>query len=283
MAVLIAGASTYLISRKLRAPAAASRLVTIVAAAKDLVPGVPVTPQDLTTVGWPDNLPLDGSISKVEDAVGRPLRVSLAARQPVLQRHLAAAGSGFGLAGKIPAGMRATAVRSNEIVGVAGFLFPGSHVDVIATYTAPSGTGGPQQVSETVLQDVEVLSTGTSVEPDPQGKPQTVNVVTLLLSPGDSQKMLLASAQGAIQFVLRSGVDQQRVDLPPTRLEQSWAHSTPVPEVTPAPTPVVKPLRQAKVEPPPVSVPAPVAEIPKPPEPYLLEVIQGTQRGIQKF
>src|SRR5438093_3236814 len=58
--------------------------------------------------------------------------VSLAARQPVLQRHLAAAGSGFGLAGKIPAGMRATAVRSNEIVGVAGFLFPGSHVDVIA-------------------------------------------------------------------------------------------------------------------------------------------------------
>ena len=238
-----------------------------------------MTPQDLTTVGWPDNLPLDGSISKVEDAVGRPLRVSLAARQPVLQRHLAAAGSGFGLAGKIPAGMRATAVRSNEIVGVAGFLFPGSHVDVIATYTAPSGTGGPQQVSETVLQDVEVLSTGTSVEPDPQGKPQTVNVVTLLLSPGDSQKMLLASAQGAIQFVLRSGVDQQRVDLPPTRLAQSWVHSTPVPEVTPAP----KPVSHARVEPPPVSVPAPVAEIPKPPEPYLLEVIQGTQRGIQKF
>jgi len=95
--------------------------------------------------------------------------------------------------------------------------------------------------------------------------------------------MLLASAQGAIQFVLRSGVDQQRVDLPPTRLEQSWAQSTPVPEVTPAATPVVKPLRQAKVEPPPVAVPAPVAEIPKPPEPYLLEVIQGTQRGIQKF
>src|SRR5438093_12476702 len=87
--------------------------------------------------------------------------VSLAARQPVLQRHLAAAGSGFGLAGKIPAGMRATAVRSNEIVGVAGFLFPGSHVDVIATYTAPSGTGGPLDVREDVLPVVAVLSTGT--------------------------------------------------------------------------------------------------------------------------
>ena len=279
MAVLIAGASTYLISRKLRAPAAASRLVTIVAAARDLVPGVPLTPQDLTTVGWPDNLPLDGSISKVEDAVGRPLRVSLAARQPVLQRHLAAAGSGFGLAGKIPAGMRATAVRSNEIVGVAGFLFPGSHVDIITTYTASSSTGAPQPVSETVLQDVEVLSTGTSVEPDPQGKPQTVTVVTLLLSPEDSQRLLLAGAQGPIQFVLRSGVDQQRVDLPPTRLAQSWVHSTPVPEVTPAP----KPVSHARVEPPPVTIPPPVAEIPKPPEPQMIEVILGSQRSIQKF
>src|SRR5438445_8935516 len=245
MAVLIAGASTYLISRKLRAPAAASRLVTIVAAARDLVPGVPVTPQDLTTVGWPDHLAIDGSISKVEDAVGRPLRVSLAARQPVLQRHLAAAGSGFGLAGKIPAGMRATAVRSNEIVGVAGFLFPGSHVDIITTYTAPSGTGGPQQVSETALQDVEVLSTGTSVEPDPQGKPQTVNVVTLLLSPGDSQKMLLASAQGSIQFVLRSGVDRDVVQIPPIKVEQLLAGSLPPPPPPAASKPTApKPVAQ---------------------------------------
>src|SRR2546422_10120586 len=99
MAALIAGASTYLISRKMRAPAPASRLITIVSAARGLVPGVPLTPQDLTTVGSPDNLPLDGSISEVEDALGRPLRVSLAGRQPVLQRHLAAGGSGFGLAG----------------------------------------------------------------------------------------------------------------------------------------------------------------------------------------
>src|SRR5207249_7191243 len=151
MAVLIAGASTYLISRKLRAPAAASGLVNIVAAARDLVPGVPLTPQDLTTIGWPDHLAIDGSISKVEDAVGRPLRVSLAARQPVLQRHLAAAGSGFGLAGKIPAGMRATAVRSNEIVGVAGIFFPCLAVIFLASYTEPSGNGGPQQVNVTVL------------------------------------------------------------------------------------------------------------------------------------
>ncbi len=162
MAVLIAGASTYLISRKLRAPAAASRLVTIVAAARDLVPGVPLTPQDLTTVGWPDNLPLDGSISKVEDAVGRPLRVSLAARQPVLQRHLAAAGSGFGLAGKIPVGMRATAVRSNEqrryvVTESRGFAEtaagqrPGWNSVCAAQWSGSTAGGSPANAARTVV------------------------------------------------------------------------------------------------------------------------------------
>src|SRR5262249_57339007 len=131
----------------------------------------------------------------------------------------------------------ATAVRSNEIVGVAGFLFPGSHVDVLATYTVPSGT-----LTQTVLQDVEVLSTGTSVEPDPQGKPQTVNVVTLLLTPEDSQKLLLSSAQGSIQFVLRSGVDRKIADIPPTRMDQLSGRPVQVspPPVTPAPKPVVR-------------------------------------------
>src|SRR6185369_9458354 len=98
--------------------------------------------------------------------------------------------------------MRATAVRSNEVVGVAGFLFPGSRVDVLATY-AMASNGAPAQTStQTVLQNVEVLTAGTSIEPDPQGRPQTVNVVTLLLTPTDSQKLLLVSSQAAIQFVL---------------------------------------------------------------------------------
>jgi pilus assembly protein CpaB len=200
--------------------------------------------------------------------------VSVAAKQPLLERDLAMAGSGFGLAGKIPPGMRATAVRSNEIVGVAGFLYPGSHVDVVATYSLPSG-----QVTTTVLQDVEVLSTGTSIEPDPQGKPQTVNVVTLLLNPENSQKLLLASSQGSIQFVLRSGVDRETVQIPPTRTEQLLASALPPPP--PKPEATRRPVRVAA--PPPVPVPAPAAEAPKPPEPHIIELIQGTQRTTAKF
>src|SRR6266403_1355799 len=75
-----------------------------------------------------------------------------------------------------------------QIVGVAGFLYPGSHVDVLATYTVP---GNPGNLTQTVLQDVEILAAGQTIEPDPQGKPQQVNVVTLLLNPDDSQKIQL--------------------------------------------------------------------------------------------
>jgi pilus assembly protein CpaB len=276
MAAVIAGGATYLVARRLQPPPAGPNMISIVAAAKDLSPGVPLTAQDLTTIAWPDNVALPGAMRKPEDVIGRPLMVSASAKQPLLQRDLAAPGSGYGLSGKIPEGMRATAIRSNEIVGVAGFLFPGSHVDVIATYASSSGT-----ITNTVLQDVEVISTGTSIEPDPQGKPQTVNVVTLLLTPEDSQKILLASSQGTIQFVLRSGVDRKIADILPTRMDQLSGRpvqvSAPAP-VAPAPKPVAR--ASAKVEPP--HVPPPVVEAPKPPE-HIIELIQGTQRSQQKF
>ena len=177
--------------------------------------------------------------------------------------NLGLEGSGIGLSGRIPPGMRATAVRSNAIVGVAGFLYPGSHVDVLVTYTPPGGNNIP--VTETVLQDVEVLTAGQTTEPDPQGKPQTVNVVTLLLNPEDSQRLQLASMQGGIQFVLRSGVDQKSVNLKPTRLDQLVASEKP---------PVVVPPSTKK---------APKRIEPSRPTIYVLEVIQGTKRSVEKF
>ena len=100
---------------------------------------------------WPTNLPLAGSFDKVEDVVGKPLLYPLVAREPVLKRDLGVEGSGIGISGKIPTGMRATAVKSNEIVGVAGFLYPGSRVDVMVTYTPPGGgfwSGDPDGSAE---------------------------------------------------------------------------------------------------------------------------------------
>jgi pilus assembly protein CpaB len=144
---------------------------------------------------------------------------------------------------------------------VAGFLYPGSHVDALATFTLP---GNPGPVTQTILQDVEVLTAGPKIEPDPQGKPQTVNVVTLLLNPDDSQKILLASTQGPIQFVLRSGADQGKVNLTPTRLEQLVASAKP-------PAPPVRAIKRTASPP------------PRPPEVYLIEVIEGDKRSVEKF
>src|SRR6266852_1410045 len=224
MAAVLSGAIAYFFNKRMRLSATQHALIRIVAANSDLPSGVTLGNKDITTIEWPSALPLPGSFTKVEDVVGRPLIYPLGAKEPVLKRDLGVEGSGIGLSAKIPAGMRATAVRSNEIVGVAGFLYPGSHVDVLATYNLP-GTAG--SLTQTVLQDVEVLTAGQTIEPDPHGKPEQVNVVTLLLSPDDSQKLQLASTQGTIQFVLRNGTDKKNVDLHPTRIDQLVAAAKP--------------------------------------------------------
>jgi len=264
MATVLAGGITYVLYRRLRLIGSQRKVVQIVVAANDLPPGITLAAKDVTLQDWPSDVPsLTGSFSKTEDVVGRPLIRSMGAKEPILQRDIAVQGSGIGLSTKIPAGMRATAVRSNEIVGVAGFLYPGSHVDVLATFTPP---GGSAPVTTTVLQNVEVLTAGQTIEPDPQGKPETVSVVTLLLSPEDSQKLLLTSGQGNIQFVLRSGVDQKNVEISPTRLAQ----------LVTSESPSAPPVPKGKIR----SKRAPAAQ---PPAVYVLEVIQGTTRKIEKF
>jgi len=262
MASVLAAGITFFFFRRVRMSNAQRKVTRVVAAASDLSPGITLSAKDLALVDWPLDMTLAGSFSKMEDVVGRPLLYPMGAREPILSRDLAAEGSGIGLASKIPPGMRATAVKSNEIVGVAGFLFPGSRVDVLATYNQ-TGNMGP--VTQTILQDVEVLTAGQTIEPDPQGKPVTVDVVTLLLNPEDSQKLTLASAQGTVQFVLRSGVDQKDVAVHSTRMDQLLASERP-----PAPPPPA-PLKKA-------SKPA----SPAPPT-YALEMIQGTQRSVQRF
>src|SRR6201997_934449 len=191
--------------------------IQVVVAATDLSVGVTLAPKDVTYLDWYSDALPTGAFTKTDAVVGHPLLYPMAAREPILQQDLGVEGAGIGLAGKIPEGMRAVAIRSNEIIGVAGFLYPGSRVDLLMTFTPP---GGNMPVTETVLQNVEVLTAGQTIQPDPQGRPQTVNVVTLLVSPDDSQRLQLASSQGTIQFVLRSGVDQKNVELRPTRLDQ---------------------------------------------------------------
>ena len=171
LALVLSGGVAYVLYGRLRGhPGANPQVIKIVAAVKAVPAGSALKAEDVALLDWPQNIPIAGSFSKTDDVVGRALIYPLADKQPVLQRDLAEAGSGMGLSVRIPPGMRATSIRSNEIVGVAGFLFPGSRVDVLNTYTPPGGT----PVTETVLQNVEVITAGQKVQPDPQGKPETV-------------------------------------------------------------------------------------------------------------
>lgn len=263
IAAVLAGGITFLFYRRMSANAQQRKGTQIVVAAADLPVGWTLSQKDVSLLDWYSDALPSGAFTKTDAVVGHPLLYPMSAKEPILTRDLGVEGAGIGLAGKIPEGMRAVAVRSNEIVGVAGFLYPGSRVDLLMTFTPPGGT---MPLTDTVLQNVEVLTAGQTIEPDPQGKPQSVNVVTLLLSPENSQRLQLASAQGNIQFVLRSGADQKSAEVRPTRLDELMVGQKPAAPVVAAPG--VKH--------------APRKTTPAPPI-YLMEVIQGTQRSVQKF
>jgi pilus assembly protein CpaB len=258
--VLSAGATYLLYSRIKSQKSAAPVTMRVVAAVDQLAAGTALAPQNLKIVDWPASIPLTGAFSKPEQVIGRSLIYPLNANQPLVENDLAAPGSGLGLSVKIPDGMRAIAVRSNDVVGVAGFLYPGSHVDVLLTFRPDNASA---VLTQTILQDVDVLTAGQTLEPDPKGRPQAVNVVTLLLNPRDAQKLVLATQQGSVQFVLRNGADQNKPDQKPVLTSQLMADVAP-----PEPRPHVA-----------VAAPKP----PRPPEFYTVETIEGEKHTVTKF
>jgi pilus assembly protein CpaB len=252
LALLISGGCTYLLSRSARRNGAAVRTVEYVAAAVPLQAGEALRPESLKMIRWPASLPLPGAFANPKQLAGRAVLYPLQPGQPILARDLAI--PGMGLTMKIPDGMRAVALRSDEVVGVAGFLFPGSHVDVLVTCrTGQSAEPG----TATVLEDAEVLAAGHQVEPDPDGKPNTVNVVTLLMTPRDAERVVLASTQGTIHFVLRNSNDTSKVNGAPVELSSLLPSSA-------APQDVSHPHR----------VPA---------RPYVVETILGNTQSAARF
>lgn len=230
IALLVSGASTFWLSQKFTRKAAAPppvRNTQYVTAAANMESGQVIKPENLHLVDWPATMPLQGAYTSPQALVGRTVLYPLAAGEPILDRQLSAPGTGTGITVKIPDGMRAIALRTDEVVGVAGFLLPGTHVDVLVTLH-PSNS--PDPVTTTVLQDAQVLATGQKTEPDPDGKPTTATVVTILVSPEDAEKVDLASNQGTVHFVLRNGADRAEVSGKPVLLSQLSGIPGPAPD-----------------------------------------------------
>src|SRR6266704_2283242 len=248
--VISLGITSVFYARITRTQASArAKTKRIVAAAVALQPGTPISAENLTQIDWPVNVPLEGLIEKKEEVIGHVLMYAVAVQQPVLRRDLASSAS-LGLSAKIPDGMRATAVKTNEVTNIAGFIFPGSHVDVLVTLK-PENIASTE--TRTVLQNVLVLSTGTKMDPDPNGKPENVNVVTLLVTPEQSEKLALAQNQGTIHFVLRNGGDSATPETPAVDMAQlTGMPKPPVPQPEKprikAAAPAVKPVNSYIVE-----------------------------------
>jgi len=230
IALFGSGLFTFWISRKFSKPTVAVAVPKqqYVAAVRSLDPGETLQRGTLALVDWPADKKLEGAFVKPEDLVGRTVLYPLASGEPILDRQLSAAGAGLGLSTKIPDGMRAISLKTDQIVGVAGFLLPGTHVDVLVTYHTPAQ---PDSITSTVLQDAEIIAAGQKIQPDPEGKPSTVDVVTLLVKPNDAERVVLASAQGTVHFVLRNGSDHVLVDDRPAQLSELGGLVRPVPQV----------------------------------------------------
>lgn len=231
--IAISGAFTSLLARSLNArPTKSAALRKYVAAARPVSAGEVLRSQDLKIVDWPDAAPLQGSFTSANQLLGRTVLYPVAQNEPLLNQVLAASGAGIGLAARVPDGMRAISVRSDDVVGVGGFLEPGSQVDVLVTYRPTSSS---EQYTITALEDVRVAAVGQRIEPEPAGKPESVTVVTLFVSPVQAQEAVLASTQGSVHLILRNGADHGQVTPAPVSLSMLGGRDAQPPALAPVP------------------------------------------------
>jgi pilus assembly protein CpaB len=205
--------ATYNLIQRTDAPAQTVAMPTrpVVLASADLSLGDEITADQLRVVRFPKAEVLEGAFANPSEVVGRAVISHIVRNEPILSDKLAPKDAGSGLPPSIPPGLRAVSVRVNEVIGVAGYVLPGSHVDVLAT-ASPT-----QQVQDTttkvVLTNVPVLTAGTRLEQDQKdGKPVQVSVVTLLVSPEQAERLTLASTEGKVQLALRNPLDKGTPD-----------------------------------------------------------------------
>jgi pilus assembly protein CpaB len=275
IALLVSGGATFLVYRVVtgRSNVPMPQTVTVVRAAHNLDIGALLHDTDLTTGQWVGAVPA-GMATKKDTLLGRGVVATIYEGEPVMDNRLAATGAGAGLAATIPPGMRAVAVRVNDIVGVAGFVLPGMRVDVLIAGLPPNSSpaNGPQV--KTVLQNIQVLSAGQNYQKDAEGKPVVVPVVNLLVTPEQAETLSLASNETRIQLVLRNPLDNDSPKTLGVSVAGLFGGGKPLPP------PVPRPQMAMRVA---VKPPEPRPELVVPLAPLEIEVFNGAQKTDAKF
>jgi pilus assembly protein CpaB len=273
VALIFAGLASwgvYSYLQKTAQQAKAAQGESIVVAAADLPVGTKLNATQVKLVKLPKESMPTGCIADPKATAGRVVIRPLATGDVITEQKLfpkeGAMPAGV-MTYRVPDGHRAVTVAVNEVAGVAGFLTPQDRVDVVLTTQLPSSKD--ENISKIVLQNVPILATGqiTSEPKDKEGKPVIVPTVTLDLTPGDAEKLVLAASKGSLQLLLRNVIDTAPVEARGATIYKVLGGIE---------RPVVKMVRRAPA-------PRKVAQAAPRPAPYSVEIIKGTSRTSKAF
>lgn len=281
-ALLFGLLAAFSVSRYLSSAQAYTKNLNRVAVAKVAIPiGTKIIPEQVMVVQFPKESTPDGAFESADKLTGRVAVTNIAPREPITEARLAPEGTAGGLSAVIPEGYRAMTVKVDDVVGISGFIMPGTLVDVVAVIDPAEKAGMQDPISKIVLQNIKVLANGQNIDkPEDQREANSVKAVTLLVLPEQAEKLALAASEGHLQLVMRNSVDQG--DEQTTGINKRGLlggdHAAPVPDpgslkseqVKPAPKPTVHHVR-AEVK------PAATSPSPAPPR-ASVEMIEGAKK-----
>ncbi len=254
--------ATYRYVQKVPSSGRGIETIPVVVAAANFDVGEELSHDDVRVVDWPAGAAPDAAIGNVDEVIGRGLIMPVVQNEPILPSKLAPKEAGAGLPPVIPPGYRAVSVRVNEVIGVAGYVLPGTHVDVVVTLNPTNQQ--ENTTSKVILTNVQVLAAGTKIDRQTdKDKPMPVSVVTMLVDPDQAERLTLAASEGKIQLALRNPLDQETPATPGVR-----------PAALLGPPPAPPRARGSRPR-----APQTVAEAPKPVEPITVEIIRGDKRA----
>ncbi len=278
------------VSRFLTGAKGSQDMQTVIVAKIEIPHGAKIAAEQLTTVQLPINATPVGTFDTYEKVVGRIAITRIMQNEPIIATRLAQDGSSAGLSALIPEGYRAMTVKVDDEAGLAGFLMPGTLVDVLAVIS-PDQSQGQNSISKIVLQNIKVLASGANIdEPKDKRESETVKTVTLQVTPQQAEKLVLSSAEGRLRLALRNSTDQGDQPTPGAnkRTLLTGESAMPIPDLTtPASErPRVQPSRRPKttamvsliekMNPPPPPAPTPVPRV-------MVEVFEAGKKRTVEF
>ena len=188
--------------------------VPVVVARTDVSVGSALVTLELDTVQWPRDYVPAGAFDDPSKLSGRVVRRPLARGEAVLEPTLLPVGSLAGLPSVIEPAKRAISVKVDPVVSVAGFVTPGTRVDVLSTIRRID-TSEKLPYTKVILQDLAVLAIDQKLEQVKNGEPELVSVVTLEVTPRQSEELTYAAHEGRLQLALRGPGDHEDVKSEP--------------------------------------------------------------------